>query len=252
MSVIRAMVLAAGEGRRLRPITDRVPKALVEVDGRPLIEYSLATLRRAGIDEVIVNLHYLGSQIRSHLGDGSRYGVRIAYSEEEPLLGSGGGIAHARELLGDSTFVTVNADTIVDIDLRVVVDYHRANRATATMVLREDPRMEQFGLIRTESSGRIAQFLRHERADAFGPDGKPRTRLTAFMYSGVQVLEPRVFDYLAPVGSYSITETTYPAMLAAGEPLYGFPSKGRWLTVGTPDELAWANRSLREAPLDTR
>jgi len=252
VSGVRAMILAAGEGRRLRPITDRVPKALVEVDGRPLIEYSLATLKRAGINEVIVNLHYLGGQIRSRLGDGSKYGLRISYSEEDPLLGSGGGIAHARPLLGGSTFVTLNADTIVDIDLAPVMAYHRSKRAIATMVLREDPQMERFGLIHTEADGRIAQFLRHKRQDAFDPAGNALRKLDPFMYAGVQILEPRVFEYLPPSGSYSITETTYPAMLAAGELLYGFPSEARWLTVGTPDELAAAGQQLREVPLDTR
>ena len=141
-----AMILAAGEGTRLRPITDKIPKAMVEVGGRPLIDYALETVRRAGLGEVVINLHYLGSMIRDYIGDGSRYGLRVRFSEEDPLLDSGGGIVHAREFLGDRTFVTLNADTIIAADLKKIVESHRASRATATMVLRKDPKMAEFGL----------------------------------------------------------------------------------------------------------
>jgi len=251
MMDIRAMILAAGEGRRLRPITDTVPKALVEVGGRPLIEYSMATIRRAGISEVIVNLHYLGSSIRERLGDGSRYGLRIRYSEEEPLLGSGGGIAHARAFLEGKTFVTLNADTIIDIELERVIDFHRSRNALATMVLRKDAQMESFGVIRTDSDGRIAKFLNHLRPD-LGESPTEGRRLEPYMYTGVQVFEPRVFDYLGPTGSYSVTETTYPRMLAAGEKLYGYEFRGTWITVGTPDELEAADSTLRKVALDSR
>jgi len=111
------MILAAGEGLRLRPLTETVPKALVEVGGRPLIDYALNAVRHSGVEDVVINLHHLGDRIRDHVGDGRRFGLRIAYSEERTLLGSGGGIRHARHLLGTGTFVTLNADTIIDIDL---------------------------------------------------------------------------------------------------------------------------------------
>jgi NDP-sugar pyrophosphorylase family protein len=232
------MILAAGEGRRLRPLTERLPKALVEVGGRPLIEYALDNLVRCGIDEVVVNLHHLGEQIRSRLGDGSRVGVRIHYSEETVLLGSGGGIARARPLLGESAFVTLNADTIISIDLAAVIAKHRERGAAATLILRKDSRMEKFGIIRLEPDGRVGTFLDTRRPDAIEP-------LEPFMYTGVQVLEPTVFAYM-PEGqaAFSITESTYPAMLCAGEHIYGHPFDGPWITVGTPHELAIAEEQL--------
>jgi NDP-sugar pyrophosphorylase family protein len=231
------MILAAGEGQRLRPITETLPKALVKVGGRPLIEYAVETLVRSGITDIVVNLHHLGDLVRAHLDDGTRFGARIRYSTENSLQGTGGGIRQARSLLGDETFVTVNSDTIIDVDLGEVAAFHREHEATATLVVRKDPRMERFGLIRLADGGRVGAFLdtRRESADELEP----------FMYTGVQILAPRVFDYMPAEGAFSITEVTYPRMLRAGEPLYGYRFDGTWLTVGTPDELAEATARLQ-------
>ena len=229
------MILAAGMGKRLLPITETLPKAMVEVGGRPLIEHSVLTLARAGITDIIINLHHLGHMIRDHLGDGSSYGVNLSYSVEDPLQGSGGGILAARHLLGTGAFVALNADTIVDIDLGRVIAFHEDNRAAATLVLRKDPQMESYGLIRTGADGRVRRFL-DTGADGHGAGSD--TGLEAFMFSGVQVLGPRVFDYM-PTGQapFSITRTTYPAMLVAGERLFGYRFDGPWQTVGTHAEL---------------
>ena len=240
------MILAAGEGTRLRPITETTPKALVEVGGKPLIDYALETVRRAGLTEVVINLHYLGHMIREHVGDGSAHGLDVLYSSEDPLLGSGGGIVHARDLLGDEPFVTLNADTIVEVDLRAMVSYHTVKGAIATMALRKDARMAEFGLIRTDAAGRIRGFLDHRAEGAESDD-----QLEAYMYTGVQVLDPGVFDYMPAQGPFSITSVTYPDMLAADRLLFGYPFDGRWITVGTPAELESANRLLG-GRLDTR
>lgn len=233
----RAMILAAGRGERLRPLTDTIPKPLVSVAGRPLIDYALACVARAGIEEVVINLHHLGGMIRDHVGDGSRFGVRVHYSVEDPVQETGGGIRDARRYLDGRTFVTLNSDTIVDVDLKAVVEFHRLRRATATLVLRKDPRMEAFGIVATESDGRIGSFLAHRR-----PGCAPV--LEPFMYTGVQVLEPEVFNDLNEVGPFSITRVTYPRLLQADRPLYGYAFDGTWITVGTPAELAEAEQRL--------
>ncbi|HYC56729.1 MAG TPA: sugar phosphate nucleotidyltransferase, partial [Candidatus Binatia bacterium] len=207
------------------------------VGGRALIDYAIECVVRAGIRRVVVNLHHLGGQIREHLGDGSRFGVSIDFSPEDPLQDTGGGIRDARRFLGDATFVTLNSDTIVDVDLAAVIAFHRARRAAATLVLQKHERMEHFGLIRTENDGRIGAFLDHERTDARHP-------LEPFMYTGVQVLDPAVFTYMPPADPFSITRVTYPQMLRAGEPLYGYVFDGSWITVGTPQELSEAESLL--------
>lgn len=238
---VRAMILAAGRGERLRPLTDTVPKPLVVVGGRPLIEYALDCVARAGIRRVVVNLHHLGSQIRDHVGDGSRFGLAVDYSEEAILQDTGGGIRDARRFLDGSTFVTMNSDTIVDVDLGQLVQAHRDSGAFATMLLRKDPRQDAFGLIETEPDGRVGRFL-----------GKARpgcgSILEPYMYTGVQVLEPGVFRYLTTEGPFSITRVSYPAMLDAGEKVMGRPFDGAWITVGTPAEMAEAEERLRPRP----
>jgi len=234
---LRAMILAAGRGERLRPLTDDKPKPMVRVAGRCLIDYAIDTCCKAGITDIIVNLHHFGEQIRDHLGDGGDRGVHVFYSEEQTLQGSGGGIRDARDLLGNATFVTLNSDTIIDIDLGPVLAAHRRTGATATLVLRKDPEMEKFGLIQLNGDNRIDAFLNTMREGAAG-------QLEPYMYTGVQVLEPEVFAYMPDSGPFSITEITYPKMLRAGLPLFGFPFDGPWITVGTPAELKIAETRL--------
>jgi NDP-sugar pyrophosphorylase family protein len=183
------MILAAGRGERLRPLTDDKPKPLVRVAGRCLIDYAIDTCCEAGITDIIVNLHHFGDQIRDHVGDGSDRGVHIFYSEEPTLQGSGGGIREARDLLGSSTFVTLNSDTIIDIDLGVVLSAHRRSAAAATLVLRKDRQMEKFGLIQLEADNRIGAFLSTQREGFAAP-------LEPYMYTGVQILEPEIFAYM--------------------------------------------------------
>ena len=140
MRVMRAMILAAGLGTRLRPLTNTTPKALAPVAGRPLIEYALRFVRAQGIREVVINLHHLGDQIRARLGDGRDYGVRITYSIEERLLETGGGVKQAQAFLDGGTFLVVNSDAILDLDLAAVLAAHQRNRAVASLVLRPDSR----------------------------------------------------------------------------------------------------------------
>jgi len=233
------MILAAGVGSRLQPITATIPKAMIEVGGRPLIEYAVDTLVRSGVEEAIVNLHHHGNRIREHLGDGTAYGLKLIYSEEDPLLGSGGGIYKARAWLDGDDFATLNADTLIDIDLRDLIPVHRGADALATMVLRKDPAMASYGIVRTNSAQRVVQLL-----DTPVRGCRPGTG-EAYMYSGVQLLSPRVFRYMTgETGPFSITAKTYPAMLRAGEVVMGYPFDGRWITVGTHDELAAARCML--------
>jgi len=233
---MRAMILAAGKGTRLRPVTETVPKPLVDVCGRPMIAFALDLLRQAGIREVVINLHHLGHLIRSALGDGSRYGVHISYSEEDPILDTGGGIEAARQFLGDDTFVVVNADVVLDLRLQEVIEFHRRQKATATLVLRTDPRAERKDDVGIDSGHRIRRFLGRSYAACTNE---------RYFFGSVHVAEPRLFDYMQP-GVYSITRDVYPRLLAAGEPLAGYVHQGYWRVLDTPGDLAAGRRELSD------
>jgi NDP-sugar pyrophosphorylase family protein len=238
---MRAMILAAGKGTRLRPLTDSTPKPLIDVVGRPMIAFPLELLRRAGICEVVINLHHLGDKIRVALGDGSAYGVRISYSVEDPILDTGGAIEAAREFLCDGTFVVANADVVVDVDLRHVIEFHRRHDAIVTMVLRPDPQAERKDDIGIDAACRVRRFL-GRGYDAAGTTGE------RFLFASVHVFEPRVFDYMRP-GVYSITRDVYPRLLAAGEPICGYVHRGYWRVLDTPQDLEAGRRELGSRPV---
>ncbi len=231
------MVLAAGLGNRLRPLTDRVPKPLIEVGGHALIAYPLALLRAAGITDVVINLHHLGAQLREAIGDGRRYGVSIAYSDEDPILDTGGGIKRAEPLLRGERFVVLNSDTICDVDLTAVIAWHAARGALATMVLRPDFELVRYGTIEIDDAHRIRRFL-----------GRPATvaaPLTPLMFAGIHVFEPDVFAYMDE-GRFGINAVTYPRLLAANCPALGYVYDGYWRVLDTHAGLALGRWELND------
>ena len=239
---MRAMILAAGLGTRLRPRTDSVPKALTPVAGRPLIEYPLRFLRAQGIRQVVINVHHLGEQIQATLGDGRALGIEIFYSREESLLDTGGGIKHAQALLGGGRFVVINGDTIMDLDLAAVSDFHARKGAAVSLVLRRDPEAGRFGVIETDDDGRVRRFLGIPSKGTQTPPSKP---LAPCMFTGLQIMEPEVFAFMPPGGAFSTTRDTCPRMLAAARPLFGFIHDGPWIAVDDPAGLSRADEMIR-------
>ena len=241
---MKAMVFAAGHGERLRPLTENLPKALIPVAGRPMIEYPLLLLRHYGITEIIINLHHLGEKIKEYLQDGKRLGLRITYSEEKELLDTGGGLLRARPFLADATFIVINSDVIIDLALNELIDQHRKRGGIATLVLRPDPQADRYGAIEISRDLRIQRFL-----DYKAPQWQSAGPLTKYMFTGVQLLEPKVFDYMEPEGAvapakFGTTKVTYPKMLTRGESLNGFPFSGYWQDTGTPQRIKEAEKKL--------
>lgn len=233
---MKAMILAAGLGTRLRPLTDRVPKPLLPIDGRPVIEYTLRLLRRHGFSEVVINLHHRGHMISAALGDGSRWGLAIRYSEEADILGTGGGIKKAEPWLSGGDFLVINGDILVDLDLGAVVEVHRRSGAAATLVLREVPDADRWGRIGVDSGGRIRQIL-----------GRPPWTggpLTGRMFTGIHVLQSNVFKNIPENGFSSIVEV-YTDMLEKGEVLSAYGMTGFWTDIGTPDRYREAEEAVR-------
>ncbi len=240
---MKAMLFAAGLGTRLRPLTDKLPKCLVPVNGRPMIDYPLMLLCYYGIREIVVNVHHHAERVEEHLGDGSRFGVDIVYSREPVLLDTGGGVLGAKRFLDQDTFVIVNSDVLIDLRLDEVLRFHRDRAPVATLVLRKDPLADEYGAIWTDSEGTIRKLLQHET-----PGATP-SPLEQYMFTGVHVVEPRIFRYMEGPEPFSITRTTYPRMLAGSERLCGFPFDGDWQDMGTPERLAATETKLREGNL---
>jgi NDP-sugar pyrophosphorylase family protein len=221
---MKAMILAAGLGTRLRPITNNTPKPIIPVGGRPLIEYLLLLLKKYGIKDIIINLHHLGEKIENTLGDGSRWGIRISYSREEIILGTGGGIKKAQAFLSDSAFLVINGDILIDLDLRDLLGFHSEHGGVATMVLRENDNPGLYGPVKIDSNARIRQIL--DKPECPGMD------LRSYMFAGIHVIEPEIFKYIPDGQFYSIIDT-YTEMIMKNEEIYGYLMKGPWSDLGT-------------------
>jgi NDP-sugar pyrophosphorylase family protein len=242
----RAMILAAGRGVRLRPLTDTTPKPLLDVAGHPLIAYGLGLLRAYGLVDVVVNVHHLGEKLRAALGDGSRYGVRIRWSVETTLLDTGGGIRFAAPLLDDllapgiedrrdAPIVVMNGDVVSEIPIAEVVRFHRERDALATFVLRDDPRAADYGVFAVDENGRIRRFLDR---------GNPDRRLREHMFASLQVLDPRMLELMPPGRPFSTMRELYPELFARGERFFGYLYSGPWYTADTEQDLARARAAL--------
>lgn len=219
---MKAMILAAGRGERMRPLSDRMPKPLLEAGGHRLIEYHLAALAAAGVREVVVNLSWLGDSIREVLGDGSRHGLSIAYSAEGPApLGTGGGLHRALPLLGADPFLVVNGDVWINLPFEAL---RRPPGALAHLVMVDNPEHHPRGDFGLEGGGRLV------------------TVPTTLTYAGVAVLDPRLFDDCQP-GSFPLRPLLDRA-LGAGR-LTGQRHAGAWSDVGTPERLAALDIELR-------
>jgi mannose-1-phosphate guanylyltransferase len=235
---MKAMILAAGLGTRLRPLTDTIPKPLLPVGGVPLIVWNLLLLRAGGIREVIINLHYLGSMIEETLGDGSRWDMRITYSHEAELLGTGGGLKAAGWFFDGQPFFVMNGDTLIDLDLRAFLDFHDLQGGVATLVLRDDPQAVQWGAVETDAQDRILRI----KGQGIVERGAKQA-VTSRMFAGVHILHPVILDD-APTGKpFSIIDF-YTRVIADGSRLLGFVHRGYWSDIGTVERYTQAQTDV--------
>lgn len=237
----RAMVLAAGFGTRLAPLTDTVPKPLVPVAGVPFLDHLLALLQAGGVREVVINLHHLGHLIEAHVGDGARWGLAVRYSRETTILDTGGGIKHAEPLLAGEPFFVANGDSVLETSLAELAEFHRARGGIATMALRADPDAARLGLVEIDDDARIRRIAGRPPGDEPG--------LRGFMFPGLHVLEPSIFEHMPAGQAFGIARTTYPELIARGLPLFGYETRGRWINIDTPASVQAADRELRRSPV---
>ncbi|HZG54560.1 MAG TPA: NDP-sugar synthase [Pyrinomonadaceae bacterium] len=239
---MRAMILAAGYGTRLWPLTlDRAKPALPFM-GRPLVGYVAEYLARYGCGEIIVNLHHRSESVRAALGDGRDFGVQLSYIEEPVILGTSGAIDNARAFLDGDTFIVVNGKIATDLDLRDALETHRRERALATLVLRRNAERERYSAVEVEAN--LVKSFGGYPAVTPGKDGSPNRASepggagdddnnAPLMFTGIQILEPRIFDYIPRgVFSHSVTDVYIPA-IARGERIAAHVGGGMWHELST-------------------
>lgn len=230
--ITKGMILAAGLGTRLRPLTDTIPKPLIDVGDRKIIEYNLALLGRSGIKDIAINLHHLGNQIESFLGDGRKYGVNLKYFHESKILGTGGGIKNAGGFFGEEHFVAINSDILTDLDLRDVMGFHFSSNASATLVLRPLGKGEAYTPV----------LVGGDRLVEFGTGD--------MMYTGVQVIDPSILKFLPENMFSDIVSDVFIPLLKQGIRISAYIHDGFWMEIGTKDKLDELNSIFAECEPD--
>ncbi|MCS7263769.1 MAG: NDP-sugar synthase [Armatimonadetes bacterium] len=236
---MRAMIMAAGEGTRLRPLTYARPKALVPILTVPIMENIVRWLKKEGINELAVNLHYKGVEIENYFGDGSTFGVSINYLREEQPHGTAGAVRMMAEFLKEpnDTILVIGCDELIDLDLKSMIRFHKEKNALVTISLAwvNDPR--EFGVAKLDKNGRIKGFIEKPKNWDYG---------RALVNSGVYLIEPEVLDRI-PYGSlYDFGKQLFPELVAEGAPIYGFVSDGYWNDIGHIGNYWEANKAALE------
>lgn len=220
---MKAMILAAGVGSRLDPLTRNVPKPLVPILNRPVMEYLVELLKKHGFTDIMVNLHYLGDQIEEYFGDGSKWGVNIFWSKEERLWGDAGSVKRVEDFFKDETFIVIGGDDLTDMDLTKLIKTHRDKGALSTIALSlvDDP--SEYGIVLMNEDSRITRFLEK-------PKGEVIFSNTA--NTGVYVFEPEIFDLIPRGTFYLFGKQVFPLLLEQRQPLYGHLTAAYWKDVG--------------------
>lgn len=219
---MQAVIMAGGVGMRLRPLTANVPKPMVPLFDRPVMEHILNLLAKHGITDVIVTLSHLTGEIAEYFGDGSSLGVKIRYSIETDPYGTAGGVKLVQDMI-DGTFVVISGDVVTDFDLTEALYKHRSASAIATIMLSDVDDPTQFGAVQCDPNGKVMRFLEKPKSsDVFGKT----------VSAGIYVLEPEVLSCIPYNWPFDFGRDLFPRMLNNGEPVYGFPIPGYWCDIG--------------------
>ncbi len=235
---MKAMVLCAGFGTRLRPLTDKVPKPLVPVCGLPLLQFNFALLLSAGVTEVVINTHHLGVEMEKGaqvLADRMGLGLEVS-REGKHILGTGGGVRNAAALLGQGTFFLLNGDMLFDVDLKAALEAHRAQKATATMVLAPYPKGATYGAVELDEHQRVRRVA--------GRGAPPEPGLVRTHFTGVHIMEPDVIARLPAEGEADINRTAYVRLIHDNAVVHGHVQNGYWGDLGAPKSFLRANLDM--------
>jgi mannose-1-phosphate guanylyltransferase len=244
---MQAVILAGGEGTRLRPLTSTVPKPVVPLVDRPLISYMLEWLKRHGVDDVIMSCGFLASGVRNVLGDGSGLGVRLRFVEEPEPLGTAGALKFAEPML-DEHFLMLNGDVLTDIDLTGQIEQHERTGAKATLALVSVPDPTNYGLVRIDDDAHVQEFVEKPSSDAV--EERPSSEdVDNLISAGAYVLERVILEMVPPGRSVSIEREVWPLLVENG--LYGFRADNYWLDIGTPERYLRATFDIIEGNVET-
>jgi mannose-1-phosphate guanylyltransferase/phosphomannomutase len=228
---MKGVVMAGGEGTRLRPLTSNQPKPMVPIVGKPCMEHIVELLRDHGFDEVIVTLAFMPQAIRSYFGDGEALGVKIEYSVEDTPLGTAGSVKQAEAALQE-TFLVISGDALCDVDLGALLAFHREKQAAVTIGLKSVENPLEFGIVVTDEDGRVERFLEKPSWSQVFSDT---------INTGIYVMEPEVLRHIPTGESYDFSSQLFPLLLEMGRPLYGFVLDGYWQDIGNLDQYRQAN-----------
>ncbi|HLI53083.1 MAG TPA: sugar phosphate nucleotidyltransferase [Acidimicrobiales bacterium] len=231
---MKAVIMAGGEGTRLRPLTSNQPKPMMPIANRPMMEHVVELLKRHGFEEIVVTVAFQANAIRTYFGNGSEFGVHMVYATEETPLGTAGSVRNAMDEL-DEPFLVISGDVLTDIDVAAVVDFHRERKAIATIALKSMENPLEFGIVIAREDGSIERFLEKPTWGQVFSDT---------INTGIYVLDPSIFEYIAPGKPVDFSSDVFPRMLDDGMPLYGYVADGYWEDVGTLDAYIKAHQDV--------
>lgn len=237
---MKAVIMAGGEGSRLRPLTSNTPKPMLPVANVPMMEHIIALCARHGIGNFVATVQFLAGMIQNHFGDGSDFDVSLEYAVEESPLGTAGSVGNARHLL-DDTFLVISGDALCDFDITSIVAAHRAKASIATIVLYNAENPLEFGIVITREDGSVERFLEKPTWGQVFSDT---------VNTGIYVLEPEVFDFIPPDEVVDFSHDVFPRMLEAGLTVNGHVSQGYWEDVGTIEAFMKAQRDVLDGRVD--
>src|SRR5450432_3589209 len=238
---MKAVVMAGGEGTRLRPMTANQPKPLLPVVNRPIMEHVLRLLRRHGFTDTVVTVQFLASVIRNYFGDGDELGMNLQYATEETPLGTAGSVKNAEAELRDSRFVVISGDALTYIDLTDMARFHQANNALVTVALKRVANPLEFGIVNTAEDGRIERFLEKPTWGQVFSD-------TA--NTGIYMMEPEIFKYVAAGEAVDWSQDVFPRLLDVGAPVFGYVADAYWEDVGTLESLLQVQADVLNRQVD--
>lgn len=239
---MKAIILAAGLGTRLRPLTNKLPKPLLSINGKPLMLYHLELFKKHGIKEIIINLHYLPEKIRGFLGNGSKFEMEISYSLEPKILGTAGAVRKAEAYFENKPFLVFYGDNLTNANLTDLVRYHKkkGGRITVGLYRWDQKEVHLKSIVKLNQDHRILKFIEKPKREEI---------ITNIGGAGIYILEPEILSFIPPNIFYDFGKDLFPKLLAQDIPIFGYEIKGYFLDIGTPQAYQKAQKDLLKGTL---